>query len=70
MTLNAKTASLPRPAFTRTGPLGRLVQVALTWQVRARARRDLRRLDAHLLRDIGLDPLSARHETAKSFWQD
>lgn len=70
MTPNAKTASLPRPAFVRTVGLGRLVQVVLAWQVRARARRDLRRLDDYLLRDIGLDPLTAHHETAKSFWQD
>ena len=70
MTPNTKIAALPRPAFARFGGLRRLVQIGIAWQVRARARRDLQRLDDYLLRDIGLDPLNARHETAKSFWQE
>lgn len=40
------------------------------WVVRRRARRDLDRLDEHLLRDIGLDRTTARSEAARYFWQD
>jgi uncharacterized protein YjiS (DUF1127 family) len=36
---------------------------------RRRDRRLLARLDAHLLRDIGLSPEAARTECAKPFWQ-
>jgi uncharacterized protein YjiS (DUF1127 family) len=31
-------------------------------------RRALARLDGHMLKDIGLDPLSARAEAEKPFW--
>ncbi|MCU0905008.1 MAG: DUF1127 domain-containing protein [Tabrizicola sp.] len=36
---------------------------------RRRDRRRLGHLDAHLLRDIGLDPQEARRECGKPFWQ-
>ncbi len=39
------------------------------WQERARGRRDLQRLDARLLADIGLSPYDAAHEAAKPFWR-
>jgi uncharacterized protein YjiS (DUF1127 family) len=39
------------------------------WQARARERRALAELDEHLLRDIGLDRLSAQEEAAKPFWE-
>jgi hypothetical protein len=35
----------------------------------AEARRELARLDDHLLRDIGFDPGEARDEAAKKFWR-
>ncbi len=40
--------------------------VALT---RRRDRQRLSHLDAHLLRDIGMDAQDARRECAKPFWQ-
>lgn len=40
------------------------------WDSRYRTRKHLTRLDAHHLRDIGLDHASARIETSKPFWQD
>ncbi|MEQ8965228.1 MAG: DUF1127 domain-containing protein [Azospirillaceae bacterium] len=48
---------------------GRLAATVALWHARARARRELARLDAHLLRDIGLDRNTARFEAAKPFWR-
>lgn len=54
-------------------PISRIAMaIALTvvsWETRRRTRLAIRHLDAHLLRDIGLDPLEARHEAQKPFWQ-
>ena len=38
------------------------------WTRRARSRRALHRLDAHLLRDIGLSDHEARREADRPFW--
>lgn len=55
-------------------PLSRMAfavaSLLLHWETRRRLRRDLSRLDAHLLRDIGLTPRLAAAERAKPFWQD
>jgi len=48
------------------------VRVAVTsskWANRARTRKSLRNLDAHLLRDIGLTPDAAEIEANKRFWR-
>ncbi len=54
-------------------PLSRIAMaIALTvlaWETRRRTRLAIRRLDAHLLRDIGLDPAEAQTEAQKPFWQ-
>lgn len=39
------------------------------WLFRRRSRRHLRDLDAHLLRDIGLDSELIRREARKPFWR-
>jgi len=39
------------------------------WDLRARSRRDLARLDDHLMRDMGFDPIEARREANKPFWR-
>jgi uncharacterized protein YjiS (DUF1127 family) len=57
---------LPR---TRPGIFARLVTAVTVATLRRRDRQRLGQLDAHLLRDIGLDPLSARNECAKPFWR-
>lgn len=45
------------------------VAVTLThWSQRRRTRLHLSTLDDHLLRDIGLDRLSARKEASRKFW--
>lgn len=47
----------------------RVTLVVVQWDLRRRTRRDLRALDAHMLRDIGLDPAAARTEAQKPFWR-
>lgn len=63
-TLTFSPASMP--------PLSRVVlRVAVkvaAWEIRTRTRRHLRNLDSHLLKDIGLDPLTAEAEQSRSFW--
>jgi uncharacterized protein YjiS (DUF1127 family) len=51
-------------------PLVRTVRKTLSsWFRRARTRRALAELDAHLLDDIGLDPQCRARECAKRFWE-
>ena len=40
------------------------------WQMRSVTRKNLERLDSHLLQDIGLQPGDAHRERTKRFWQD
>lgn len=45
------------------------VAVTLTkWSERRRTRRHLKSLDDHLLRDVGLDRLTAQREANRMFW--
>ena len=39
------------------------------WQMRSVTRRNLEKLDSHLLQDIGLQPGDALRESTKRFWQ-
>jgi uncharacterized protein YjiS (DUF1127 family) len=39
------------------------------WQDRSRGRRELLRLDDHVLRDIGITRLQAEAEASKPFWR-
>ncbi len=55
-------------------PLSRLAfaiaQAVFTWEIRRQARRDLARLDPHLLNDIGLTSRMVDCECNKPFWRD
>lgn len=55
----------------RTGKrwLRRAHEVASTWQKRARGRHQLKRLEGHLLRDIGLIQADVAAEAQKPFWR-
>lgn len=45
-----------------------LTRVVSAWMHRRQARAQLGRLDAHILRDIGLSEDQARREAVKHFW--
>ncbi len=44
--------------------------VVTKWDTRRKTRRDLRLLEPHMLRDIGLDHPTASAEASKPFWRD
>ena len=46
-----------------------LAVTVLKWEQRQQTRRALRKLDTHLMADIGLSPDDARMECKKAFWQ-
>jgi uncharacterized protein YjiS (DUF1127 family) len=60
-----ETLALRRPR----GLFARTVTFVVTALTRRRERLRLGHLDAHLLRDIGLDPQEVRRECDKPFWQ-
>ena len=60
-----QTLALP----ARSGFFVRLLTVFTSAATRRRERQRLGQLDAHLLRDIGLDAKEVRRECAKPFWQ-
>ena len=69
----ARMTTLPAPH--RTLPTTQRLTAALwqtlqVWAFRRNSRHCLGRLTVHQLRDIGLDPLTARAECAKPFWRD
>ena len=49
--------------------LGRAAALALVWHERVNGRRDLMRLDDHVLVDIGLTRAEAEAEWRKPFWR-
>lgn len=57
------------PLRGRTSVVTRSLVALTTALTRRRERQRLAHLDAHLLRDIGLDAHEARREYDKPFWQ-
>jgi uncharacterized protein YjiS (DUF1127 family) len=55
--------------WSRAGSVQRLVTLLLTWQQRARDRRQLESLSDHMLRDIGLTRADVFAEASKPFWR-
>ncbi len=47
----------------------RFANVVVSWETRRRTRLQLKNLDDHLLRDIGLSRAEARIESSRKFWQ-
>jgi len=63
---------IPASHVARTGLQsfpGRVADTLSTWDRRLRYRRELKRLDDHLLADIGITPGQARAEAEKPFWR-
>ena len=70
----AASAADPRadkdsPAEAIGAVFTRAVNTLLDWQERASQRRQLLALDAHGIKDTGLDPAEAYREASKPFWQ-
>ena len=47
----------------------RIFATLIAWQMRARERTRLARMEAHRLDDMGLTREQAQHEAAKPFWR-
>ena len=67
-------AYLDTSVFKLPGPVSntsaiRALRLLKIWYDRWQSRRDLARLDARLLADIGQDRVSAVREAAKPFWE-
>ena len=62
MTIYGKATIDKRGLTTSAGLIQTVARIVNLWQRRMRARRALARLDVHLLRDIGLDPMTAARE--------
>ena len=69
----ARDVPLPRGDETTEiaplGPIGRIVATIRLWRRRARSRQELRELNDHLLKDIGLSRDAVAYEVAKPFWR-
>ena len=50
--------------------LGRVAAALRVWRERRRSRAELARLDAHMLRDIGVTRAEAAFEFDKPFWRE
>lgn len=70
MATNRETTTHRRAARPRRGAVSVVARLFQTWRTRVKARRALARLDDHMLRDIGLDRLTANREVSRRFWQD
>lgn len=57
------------PLRRKSNLLQRALELILRAEARRRDRQRLGTLDAHLLRDIGIDPNAAQEECAKPFWR-
>jgi uncharacterized protein YjiS (DUF1127 family) len=68
MILNANHPSLGvlSPALA---PVGHVAGLLTTWRRRAVDRAQLRSLDAHMLRDVGLSLADVECEAGKPFWR-
>jgi uncharacterized protein YjiS (DUF1127 family) len=59
-----------RPALSGTiDAFGWAVGLLVRWEERARQRHQLAGLDDRMLRDIGIDRLTAQSESLKPFWR-
>ncbi|MCB1893763.1 DUF1127 domain-containing protein [Accumulibacter sp.] len=59
-----------RRRFVSDATWCRLGTTLRLWARRRRGRRELRELDEHILRDVGISRAQARFEGSKPFWRD
>lgn len=64
-----QTMTAHRPLPPVANAVFALAVTVLKWEQRQQTRRALRRLDPHMLADIGLSYDEARLECKKGFWQ-
>lgn len=71
MNANATILNASHPSFAALSlaPVGRFVGLLATWHRRAADRAQLRSLDAHMLRDVGLSCGDIEVEVNKPFWR-
>jgi uncharacterized protein YjiS (DUF1127 family) len=67
---NIETLIAHRPLPPVATAVFALAVTVLKWEQRQQTRRALKRLDAHMLNDIGLTQSDAQSECKKRFWQD
>jgi uncharacterized protein YjiS (DUF1127 family) len=60
-------AAEPAP---RPGLMARIAGTLRVWRERRAARRELARIDARSLRDVGIAPEQVEYEIAQPFWRD
>ncbi len=70
MASNSKISGLVSLPVRRTGIVAAMMALVTGWRLRARERRALGQLDDHMLFDIGVDPVTARQEAARPFWEE
>ena len=70
MANSSKMTAISRATSRGVWSFASVIQVFTAWRTRASQRHALRRLDRHMLRDIGLSEAEAARECARRFWQD
>jgi uncharacterized protein YjiS (DUF1127 family) len=68
-TTRAARRDLVRQDWPWASAVRRAADLLLTWQQRARDRRQLESLSDHMLRDIGLSRADVLAEASKPFWR-
>ncbi len=62
--------SHPLRTLVSTTPRVNILRLAQVWMQRRGARATLRKLDDHMLRDIGMSSDVAHEECSKPFWKE
>ena len=63
------TPATAMPPAPKPSPLGRFVVIWRIWRRRMEARRNLAKMDARSLTEIGISPAAAAYESGRPFWQ-
>lgn len=66
---NAISARVYSIVQTVEGAMSSMKATVVEWNKRNQGRKDLARMDARMLRDIGLEPYQVQAEVNKPFWK-